>query len=57
MRLAKDGEELSDLLKVPPEDVLVRWINFHLKAAGQDRVVTNLGQDLKDCQALFYVLN
>jgi plastin-1 len=34
MRLAKDGEELSDLLKVPPEDVLVRWINFHLKAAG-----------------------
>lgn len=57
MRLAKDGEELSDLLKVPPEDVLVRWINFHLKAAGQDRVVTNLGKDLKDCQALFYVLN
>lgn len=57
MRLAKDGEELSDLLKVPPEDVLVRWINFHLKAAGQDRVVTNLGKDLKDCQALYYVLN
>ena len=23
MRLAKDGEELSDLLKVPPEDVVV----------------------------------
>jgi plastin-1 len=57
MRLAKDGEELNDLLKVPPEEVLVRWINFHLKAAGQDRVVTNLGKDLKDCQALFYVLN
>jgi plastin-1 len=57
MRLAKDGEELNDLLKVPPEDILVRWINFHLKAAGQDRVVTNLGKDLKDCQALYYVLN
>jgi plastin-1 len=57
MRLAKDGEELSDLLKVPPEDILIRWINFHLKAAGQNRVVTNLGKDLKDCEALFYVLN
>jgi len=34
MRLAKDGEELSDLMKIPPEDILVRWINFHLKAAG-----------------------
>jgi plastin-1 len=57
MRLAKDGEELNDLLKVPPEDILVRWINFHMKAAGQDRVITNLGKDLKDCQALFFVLN
>jgi plastin-1 len=34
MRLAKDGEELNDLQKIPPEDILVRWINFHLKAAG-----------------------
>lgn len=57
MRLAKDGEELADLMKIPPEEILVRWINFHLKAAGQDRVVTNLGKDLKDSQALYYVLN
>lgn len=57
MRLAKDGEELNDLQKIPPEDILVRWINFHLKAAGQERQITNLGKDLKDLQALFYVLN
>ena len=45
------------MLEGPPEDVLVRWIDFLLKAAEQDRVVTNLGKDLKECQALYYVLN
>jgi plastin-1 len=37
MRLAKDGEELKDMLKLPPEDILIRWINYHLRAAGQTR--------------------
>jgi plastin-1 len=57
MRLAKDGEELSDLQKIPPEEILIRWVNFHLKAAGQERQISNLGKDLKDMQALYYVLN
>ena len=35
MRLAQDGEELADLVKLPPENILVRWINYHLKEAGQ----------------------
>lgn len=57
-RLLKDGEELSDLLKCPPEDILIRWVNYHLRAADQhDRQISNLGKDLKDSQAMFYVLN
>ena len=47
-RLLEDGEELGDLLKLPPEDILIRWINYHLKEAGQDRRVKNLGKDLQD---------
>ena len=31
MRLAEEGEELKDLLNLPPETILIRWINFHLK--------------------------
>jgi len=31
MRLAEDGEELTDLVKLPPEIILIRWINYHLK--------------------------
>jgi len=46
-RLLKDGEEIADLLKLPPEEILVRWINYHLRKAGQDqRQVSNLGKDL-----------
>lgn len=33
-RLLKEGEELSSLLKLPAEEILIRWINFHLKEAG-----------------------
>jgi hypothetical protein len=31
MRLALEGEELQDLMKLAPEAILIRWINFHLK--------------------------
>lgn len=55
-RLLKDGEELSDLQKCKSEDILVRWMNFHLKAAGQPEI-KNLGGDLKDSKKLLYVLN
>lgn len=57
MRLAEEGEELTDLIKLPPETILIRWINFHLKKQGVERRVNNLGSDLKDSQALLYVLN
>lgn len=57
IRLANEGEELTDLQKLPPEQILIRWINFHLKQAGKDRRVANLGKDLADSEALLYVLN
>lgn len=56
-RLLKDGEELSDLMKLPAEEILIRWINYHLRAAGQTRQVGNLGKDLQDSFAIYHVLN
>jgi hypothetical protein len=52
MRLADEGESLQDLLKLPPEAILIRWINFHLKKSGVQKKVNNLGSDLKDSTAL-----
>ncbi len=30
MQLAQEGEELKDLTKLPPEHLLIRWVNYHL---------------------------
>jgi len=52
MRLAEEGETLQDLMKLPPETILIRWLNFHLKKQGVEKKVNNLGSDLKDSIAL-----
>ena len=57
VRLLEEGEELSDLLKLPPDQILLRWLNFHLKAAGDARRARNFGDDLKDSHVYTVVLN
>eukprot|EP00455_Lapot_gusevi_P056718 TRINITY_DN949_c0_g1_i1.p1 TRINITY_DN949_c0_g1~~TRINITY_DN949_c0_g1_i1.p1 ORF type:complete len:640 (+),score=335.88 TRINITY_DN949_c0_g1_i1:74-1921(+) len=56
-RLLEDGEQLSDLLKLPPDQLLLRWFNYHLKNAGSNRRVTNFGSDLKDSECYTILLN
>jgi len=55
--LLEEGEELSDLLALSPEELLLRWINYHLKNAGSDRRVKNFGKDLQDSEAYTLLLN
>lgn len=57
MRLAEEGEELKDLMKLSAETIIIRWVNYHLMKQGQERRITNLGKDIKDSFALFHVLN
>lgn len=57
VRLLNDGEELPDLLRLPPEEILLRWLNFHLREGGSDRTVKNFGGDLKDGEVFVRVLN
>ena len=54
--LLKDGEDVDALLKLPAEEILKRWMNYHLAKAGQDPI-NNLGKDLADSNKLLYVLN
>jgi len=57
-RLLEEGETLEDLLKLPPEHILIRWVNYHCRAAGHpEKQIKNLGSDLKDSQSIYYVLN
>lgn len=47
-RLLEKDEELEDFLKLPADVILLRWFNFHLKAAGHSRRVKNFSGDIKD---------
>jgi plastin-1 len=49
--LLEPGEALADLLKLPAEKILLRWVNHHLAAAGAARRIGNFGEAIKDCDA------
>uniref|UniRef100_A0A672JP86 Plastin-3 n=2 Tax=Salarias fasciatus TaxID=181472 RepID=A0A672JP86_SALFA len=54
--LLRDGETLEDLMKLSPEELLLRWANFHLENAGQPKI-SNFSTDIKDSKAYFHLLN
>jgi len=56
IRLLEKNEELSDLLKLPPEMLLLRWFNYHLTNAGQKKI-DNFSGHVKDGNAYTYLLN
>lgn len=55
--MKEEGEEVSDLLKLSPEELLKRWFNYHLKNAGHDRRIKNFTSDLKDAVNYTILLN
>eukprot|EP01125_Pyxidicula_operculata_P018086 TRINITY_DN63_c2_g1_i2.p1 TRINITY_DN63_c2_g1~~TRINITY_DN63_c2_g1_i2.p1 ORF type:complete len:845 (+),score=273.11 TRINITY_DN63_c2_g1_i2:31-2535(+) len=60
--LLKKVKEISSSMlhidsSIPPEEILLMWINYHLKKAGINRVVTNFGHDLSDSIVLILVMN
>lgn len=55
-RLLEEGETIEDLVKLPADVLLLRWMNYHLKAAGSKQVVTNFSSDIKDSTAYTTVL-
>lgn len=57
IRLLEEGEEMSDLLKLPPEEILKRWFNYHLKKAGHPNKLNNFSSDLKDSEKYTILLN
>jgi len=57
IRLLEPGETLEDLLKLSPEQILLRWFNYHLKQAGSNRRVNNFTSDIKDSECYTILLN
>lgn len=44
--LLDDGEDLDKLLSMSPEELLLRWVNYHLKAA-EWKPIKNFGDDIQ----------
>uniref|UniRef100_A0A8C1RBX7 Plastin 1 (I isoform) n=1 Tax=Cyprinus carpio TaxID=7962 RepID=A0A8C1RBX7_CYPCA len=44
--LLDESEELDHLMSMSPEDLLLRWVNYHLKAAGWQQI-RNFSDDIK----------
>lgn len=56
-RLCEDGETIEDLLRLTPDQILLRWFNYHLKAAGWHRTVRNFSKDVSDGENYTVLLN
>ncbi|XP_058470224.1 plastin-2 isoform X2 [Solea solea] len=54
--LLRDGESLEDLMKLSPEELLLRWANYHLEEAGSNKI-NNFSSDIKDSRAYYHLLN
>ncbi|KAJ8003776.1 hypothetical protein DPEC_G00151880 [Dallia pectoralis] len=54
--LLSEGEELEHLMSMSPEELLLRWVNYHLGNAGV-QPIRNFSEDIKDSRAYFHLLN
>ncbi|KAK5639053.1 hypothetical protein RI129_011545 [Pyrocoelia pectoralis] len=54
--LLTDEEKIEDLLKLSPEAILLRWVNYHLAKAGTHRRVNNFQSDITDSEVYTYLL-
>ena len=44
--LRYEGEDKAAFIKLSPEVILIRWLNYHLKKAGSKREASNFTSDL-----------
>ncbi|KAJ1909489.1 fimbrin [Tieghemiomyces parasiticus] len=56
-RLLEEDETLEQFLKLPADAILLRWFNYHLKAANWHRRVNNFSSDVKDGENYTVLLN
>ncbi|ODQ77236.1 hypothetical protein BABINDRAFT_10381 [Babjeviella inositovora NRRL Y-12698] len=56
-RLLEDDETLEQFLRLAPEQILLRWFNYHLKAAQSPRRVANFSKDVCDGENYTVLLN
>ncbi|CAJ0928576.1 unnamed protein product, partial [Mesorhabditis belari] len=56
-RLMQEGETLDDLRKLSPEEILMRWVNYHLDKVCVQRRLTNFTGDIMDSEIYTHLLH
>jgi len=56
-RLVKEGETLDGLRRLTPEQILLRWANYHLANSSTDRRMTNFTTDIVDSTIYTHLLH
>lgn len=54
--LLLEDEKIEDLMKLSPEAILLRWVNYHLERAGVARRVTNFQSDIVDSEVYTHLM-
>ncbi|XP_021301076.1 fimbrin-2 [Herrania umbratica] len=57
VELVDDSKDVEELMSLPPEKILLRWMNFQLRKSSYKKIVTNFSSDVKDAEAYAYLLN
>lgn len=57
VEMVNDTVEIEELLNLPADKVLLRWMNYHLKKAGYTKVISNFSSDIKDGEAYTILLH
>ncbi|XP_047309978.1 fimbrin-2-like isoform X2 [Impatiens glandulifera] len=57
VELVDDSKDVEELMNLPPDKILLRWMNFQLKKAAYKKTVTNFSSDIKDAEAYAHLLN
>ncbi|GFP91177.1 fimbrin-2 [Phtheirospermum japonicum] len=57
VELVDDSKDVEELMSLPPEKILLRWMNFQLRKGGYSKTVTNFSSDVKDAEAYAHLLN
>jgi plastin-1 len=55
--LKKEDEDVEKLFTLKPKEILLRWLNYHLRKNEKTKQVSNFTSDLKDIEAYLCVFN
>ena len=55
--LLMEGETLEEFMKLSPEQILIRWVNYHLARSNCGRQIANFTSDIKDSVAYVHLLH